>query len=106
MALFTILGGGTIVSGLIDKAFTVDGLRKWYVKCSGDMTDVKLVWKPKDITRSIWVFGDSYVGTYNPARWPYQLKQLGYLKNVLIDGISGGGSTTGMNSFERLLKLG
>ena len=69
------------------------------------MTDCKLSWTCNDISKNIWMFGDSYFA-YSPERWTYYLHQYGYDQNCLLDGFSGEGGTNGRVAFNNLLQYG
>ncbi|MBQ1779989.1 MAG: hypothetical protein II001_00970, partial [Bacteroidales bacterium] len=56
--------------------------------------------------RKIWIFGDSYLGVTNSNRWPYYLKENGYIKNTLLNGSAGATSSGAMTSFNVLIKYG
>lgn len=58
-----------------------------------------------DIDAPVWLFGDSYIGLTNAARWPSYLLNMGF-DNWLACGYPGGGSYQELASFERLLEIG
>ena len=55
------------------------------------ISDAILNYNAKDSKKFIWYFGDSYI-SYANTRFPYYLEELGYLKNVMMDGYSGANS--------------
>ena len=60
---------------------------------------------PRDITKKIWMFGDSYFTTSAPQRWPYYLFQSGY-KSFLMSSQGGDSATQAIQSFNNLLATG
>lgn len=72
---------------------------------SGTFTNCGLKWTCEDIKHDIWVFGDSYLGLNNTNRYPYYIRELGYV-NWLASGYGGGGSSAELASFKTLLKMG
>lgn len=68
------------------------------------LTDCKYSWTISDIKEDIWIFGDSYLGLTNPARYPYHLLQMGFDK-WLACGYPGGGSSAEKLSFTNLLAM-
>lgn len=56
---------------------------------SGTYSNAHLSWICEGYTKDIHLYGDSYIGTFNPARWATYLVQDGYASNVLIDGFGG-----------------
>lgn len=49
----------------------------------------------EDYYSDVFVFGDSYVNSSSPARWPYYTHAAGY--QFLCDGLPGGGSKDGFD---------
>jgi anaerobic ribonucleoside-triphosphate reductase len=68
-------------------------------------TSVKIDFGNACYKKPVWLFGDSYVGMDNPARWPYYLNQQGYL-NIMMNGLAGRGSAAAFSDFENSLKYG
>ena len=68
-------------------------------------TSVKLAFGDSTYKSPVWLFGDSYVGISNPARWPYYLNEQGYL-NIMMNGLAGRGSSAALEDFERALAFG
>lgn len=58
-----------------------------------------------DIDSPAWIFGDSYLGLTNEARYPKYLLEMGF-DDWLACGFPGGGSAQELASFETLLQLG
>lgn len=69
------------------------------------LTECTLNWTCADLKFDIWVFGDSYLGLTDPARFPSRLLQYGY-KNWLACGASGASSAKEYDAFTKLLELG
>lgn len=67
--------------------------------------DVLFNFMPRDITKEIWMFGDSYFGMYDTSRWPYYILQWGYNK-FLLDAKGGEAATESLEDFKSLLALG
>lgn len=70
----------------------------WYGDGTGDtfaesdgstLTDCVLTWSSSDIRKSVWLFGDSYFGMANSARWVKYLIDSGYGDNVLLNAFPG-----------------
>jgi len=77
-----------------------------YALSSGTtMVNCKLSWTCSDLNKSIWVFGDSYLG-YSSARWTYYLHSFGYDANVLLDGFAGEGGVNGIQAIKYLVQYG
>lgn len=83
--------------------------------CAGDyfsksdgstLTDCVFTWSSADFRKSVWVFGDSYVGLNNSARWATQLKNAGYADNVLFNGYAGEASSAAVTALTNALKFG
>ena len=68
-------------------------------------TSVNLAFGDSFYKRPVWLFGDSYVGIDNPARWPYYIKSWGYL-NIMINGRAGRASAAAKADFEKALAFG
>ena len=56
--------------------------------------------------KPIWYFGDSYISTANPARWPYYLIDNEYDNNVLFNGYAGATSAASNMALTALLSYG
>ena len=67
-------------------------------------TNCAMTWTSSDLISNIWVFGDSYLGLTNPARFPYHLLALGFDK-WLGCGYPGAGANNEILSFENLLSM-
>lgn len=70
----------------------------------GVFTDSTFTWSCADFRKSVWIFGDSYVGLNNPARWATQLRNAGYADNVLINGYAGESSSAAVTSLQHALE--
>lgn len=57
-------------------------------------------------TKPIWVFGDSYLGTFNVSRWAYYLVSRDQDSRVMMDGFGGENSATSLTSLQTLIKSG
>ena len=51
----------------------------------------------------MWVFGDSYVGLNNVARWATQLRNAGFADNVLFNGYAGEASSAAVTALTNAL---
>lgn len=69
------------------------------------LTGCRLSWACTDINTKVWMFGDSYFGMTNPARWMYYLQEDGYTNNALIDGYAGRASNNAVLSLSALIAL-
>lgn len=56
--------------------------------------------------RPIWLFGDSYLGTNNTARWAYYLVSREKDSRVMMDAFAGENSTSAFASLEALINSG
>ena len=72
---------------------------------AGTLTNVDFIASCSDLKNDVWLFGDSYVGMANPARWPKQLRTMGY-SNFLCDGLAGQNSSGAYSDLQRCLELG
>ena len=70
------------------------------------LTDCVFTWSSADFRKSVWVFGDSYVGLNNSARWATQFKNAGYADNVLFNGYAGEASSAAVTALTNALKFG
>lgn len=84
----------------------------WY-GCNGELfaksdgstlTDCVFSWSCQDFRKSVWVFGDSYVGLNNVARWATQLRNAGFADNVLINGYAGEASSSAVTALTNALE--
>lgn len=86
---------------------TFFGVGKAFVEnnnTSGDVT-AKVSFLPCDITKKVWVFGDSYCGMYNPARWMNQLVRMG-VGNFLLNAKGGAAMKEGVEDLANTLSIG
>lgn len=78
-----------------------------FVEVAGmTLTNCTYVWTCKDLTAPIWIFGDSWIPTTTPERWPYYAVQAGFGDNFLVDGYGGEYSTWSIQAFRSLLTHG
>lgn len=92
-------------------SFTMEGV-PWggcngaiYAKSTGStLTDCTLKWTSADLFSNVWVFGDSYLGLTNPARFPYHLLDMGF-DNWLACGYPGAGAASQVTCFKNLLAM-
>ena len=79
----------------------------YFAKSDGStLTDCVFTWSSADFRKSVWVFGDSYVGLNNVKRWATQLKNAGFADNVLINGYAGEASAAAITALTNALELG
>lgn len=95
------------------QSFTQDNVNwfacngSYFAKSDGStLTDCVFTWSSPDFRKSVWVFGDSYVGLNNVARWATQLKNAGFSDNVLFNGYAGEASAAAVTALTNALKLG
>ena len=69
------------------------------------LTECDLSYTLKDIKKPVWYFGDSYISN-SESRWAHYINQLGYYKNLYMDGFSGANSAQIYTDVERLLNSG
>lgn len=67
------------------------------------MTNCTLSFTSDGYDKDIQLYGDSYFGMNNSARWVRYMVTDGYSQNCLIDGYAGRGSIDALNSFKRNL---
>lgn len=70
------------------------------------LTDCVFAWSCADFRKALWLFGDSYVGLNNSARWATQLKNAGFADNVYINGYAGEASAAAITALTNALKFG
>lgn len=68
------------------------------------LTNSVISFTPKNISKDIWLFGDSWL-SYSNKRMPYYLIENNNYKNVFINNFSGEGSVKGLDALTNLLKL-
>ena len=72
---------------------------EYFAKSVGSsLSNCTFTWSSPDFRKSVWVFGDSYIGLNNPARWATQLKNAGFSDNVLFNGYAGEASSSSLNA--------
>ena len=67
--------------------------------------DTKFNFVAGDLSKLVWIFGDSYLSFNDPARWLYHIKSLG-LKNYLLDAIGGETAATSLIDLSSLFSCG
>ena len=67
------------------------------------LTECVFSWGSSDFRKSTWIFGDSYI-SISSNRWPYYLKEDGFLDAVLINGYPGQDSSTSWREFSSALQ--
>lgn len=76
-----------------------------FVSTSGqDLNNVQLSCGNKDFHKSVWIFGDSYVGL-GLNRWAGVIRQFGFF-NLLLNGLAGQGSSGAFNDLIKSLNFG
>ena len=91
--------------GKFDIAFSSTMGGAPYIKNNGvSSINVELSFMPKNITKKIWLIGDSYLSVAS-TRWPYWVKNMGF-ENYMIDNLPGGGSLTMIEAFTNDLTIG
>jgi hypothetical protein len=68
------------------------------------LTDCSFAWTSPDFRKSVWMFGDSYFGLNNPARWVTQLRNAGFADNVFINGYAGESSAAAITALKNALQ--
>ena len=100
---FFIQTKGGQFSYLFEWIFSANG--QTFFTTAGTLTNVDFIASCSDLKNDIWVFGDSYLGFSNPARWPKQLRNMGY-SDYLGDGLAGQNSSGAYSDLQRCLALG
>ena len=70
------------------------------------LSDFTLTLGCTTVNHDVWVFGDSYLGTTNSARWAYYLCQNEFVDNVMLCGSTGSGQAESTMWLNSLLALG
>lgn len=78
-----------------------------YVHSDGStLTDCVFTWASQDFRKSVWMYGDSYLGMTSDNRWCYYLSENGYGDNAMINAFPGEDSnaawtaiTNGLNNY-------
>lgn len=92
---------------LNDVEWTGDSNATSFVECtSGNLTDCSFTWSSGDFRKSVFIFGDSYLGFTNGARWCYYLKENGFIDNVLLNSFAGEATSAGLLSLQNVFKFG
>lgn len=65
-----------------------------------------LSWCGSDIDKSVWIFGDSYLGITNTARWPYYLQDDGFAENALLDSFAGRATPDALVTLNSFISIG
>lgn len=77
-----------------------------YIKNNGDSgLNVTIKFFPRNITKKIWIFGDSYVNFISPSRWPYYLVSKGY-ENFMCNSLPGARADSMIEELRNLLATG
>lgn len=69
------------------------------------LENCRLSWSSDGFARSVWVLGDSYLGTASAKRWPYYLLRDGYT-NLMLSGFPGMGAQVAIEQFRTLVQKG
>ncbi|MBR2747616.1 MAG: hypothetical protein IKD95_04615 [Bacteroidales bacterium] len=112
--LITKGNGGTATIKVIDDygnvfsttyTFYAVGTPFIYNGNSADSIGAALSFIPGDLLKSIWIFGDSYLGDNDPARWMYHIVNWGYT-GFLLDARSGENASQGLVDLQNLIASG
>lgn len=75
-----------------------------YFKCGQSTTDVSFVYTIMDLSKDVFIFGDSYTSLADDKRWPeYAISNND--NNMMICGFAGANSSEEFPSFENVLNL-
>lgn len=72
---------------------------------SGSYSNASVSWVCDSFRYPVWMFGDSYLDTYNPARWPKYIVDAGFPK-FFASGYPGGTSFSTITDFRESIKHG
>ncbi len=97
-------GNGSYTSPPVWCAGGCRGKIEFEVK-KGNLSDVEISWNCEDFKKSIWFFGDSYLGISNPCRWPSHIIGAGF-DTALFSGFPGARAQDIYPDFINSLKLG
>lgn len=93
-------------------SFTLDNI--WWGSSNGEikivsdgsvLSNISVSWGCTDFKKTIWVYGDSYLDSYNVARWPYHIINWGF-DNFAMFGFPGAKSEDVYPEWLRTLKHG
>ncbi len=70
------------------------------------LSNCVLSWTNRNITKPVWVFGDSYVSHTYPQRWTYHLLADGYGDTMMLNGYAGENSAAALVGLKNLLTIG
>ena len=101
----TISTDGTEYTTPSDFAIAPTGLIYPYASMVGSASYVQFS-MDCNTQRPIWMFGDSYHGTNNTARWAYYLVNREQDGRVMMDSFAGENSTSAFASLEKLIECG
>lgn len=78
-----------------------------FIRNESDLYDINgyISFTPRDIQKSIWLFGDSYLDYYSTARWPYYIIRVYGFNNMLLDARGGESSGEALADLNRLLSI-
>lgn len=79
--------------------------RGFVVNIDSGALDVSVALMPRQISKKIWLFGDSYISFTSNQRWPYYFAQLGML-NYFSNNQPGQQPDTAYNTLLVMLSLG
>lgn len=65
----------------------------------------KLVITYREINKPIFTFGDSYLSVSSEKRWPYYLRENGFLNNNMFNAYPGQSSSTAVTAFSSIIAL-
>lgn len=71
---------------------------------SSALEDCVFTWSSPDFRKSVWLFGDSYIGLNNPARWATVLRNEGFADNIFMNGYAGETSSASITSLTTALE--
>ena len=101
----TIINNGNSYSYIFDGWVRNNVLRPYFIASYSAFTNVTFSWSCTDLSKDIWLFGDSYMA-YEDVRWTYYLEQYGYASNVLINAFPGCWSGAALTSLNSLINYG
>lgn len=103
-AKIVLYSNGTLYT-VSDASWYGDGTGDTFAESNGSvLTNCVLTWSSSDFRKSVWMFGDSYFGMTNPARWVKYLIDAGYGDNVLLNSYAGENTTAAITAINNMIQ--
>ena len=112
LQIIVITGSADIVLYSGDQTYTITDAN-WNGDANGDtfvesvgssLTDCVFTWSSEDFRKPIWMFGDSYFGIKDAARWCKYSADAGYADNVLLNAYPGEATVTAIQALNNAIQ--